>query len=417
MHTDIKNEIKILFQKKNYPLAEILLRECLKNNPNDYEAIYRLGEIAAYLNMPDRALIFFEDAMNIAPEWKAASNAYNFLLNQLSENKEGHGNNNTKKYILIKAWGHGFWSDVSHVLAQLLLAELTNRIPIIYWGKNSLYSEDGDANAFETFFLQPSSCNIDDLMNLSDDEIWPPKWNIDNLLENNINKWAGPYSRIAGIYLLGRPERVIVSDFYTSVYDIRPWIPKNNPLHGFSIDDLWVYLARKYLRPQMEIINIVDDFYDKHFFRKNVLALHVRGSDKFKEYTTTDLIDETNNQYAPILDKYLSEGRFEKIFLMTDDVHILKNYKQIYGDLIVTTDCERSDSTQGVHKLPIKNKHKLGIEIMVDVYLATRANAFIGSGLTNPSRFVSYLKEWPKDAITLIGQNTFHMPNPFLHKW
>ncbi len=37
------------------------------------------------------------------------------------------------RFLLIKSWGCGFWSDVDHVMGQLLVAEITNRIPVIYW--------------------------------------------------------------------------------------------------------------------------------------------------------------------------------------------------------------------------------------------------------------------------------------------
>ena len=49
--------------------------------------------------------------------------------------------NDKSKYLLIKAWGFGFFSDVNHIIGQLLIAELTGRIPIVYWGKNSLFGE------------------------------------------------------------------------------------------------------------------------------------------------------------------------------------------------------------------------------------------------------------------------------------
>ncbi|MEL6765172.1 MAG: tetratricopeptide repeat protein, partial [Cyanobacteria bacterium J06607_6] len=67
------------------------------------------------------------------------------------------------KFILIRAWGHGFWSDVDHVLGQLFLAEITGRIPVVYWGANSRY-RDADENAFENYFEPVSSYKIDHLI-------------------------------------------------------------------------------------------------------------------------------------------------------------------------------------------------------------------------------------------------------------
>jgi hypothetical protein len=70
-----------------------------------------------------------------------------------------------------------------------------------------------------------------------------------------------------------------------------------------------------------------------------------------------------------------------------------------------------------VHYLALQDRRKLGIEVMVDVYLAARARIFIGNGLSNPSRFVRYIKDWPEDAAILLGTNLFHKRNEFIHNW
>lgn len=49
------------------------------------------------------------------------------------------------RYLLIKSWGFGFYSDVIAVLGSLLLAEITHRTPVVHWGKNSLFG------SFENF--------------------------------------------------------------------------------------------------------------------------------------------------------------------------------------------------------------------------------------------------------------------------
>lgn len=67
------------------------------------------------------------------------------------------------RFLLIKSWGCGFWSDVDHVMGQLLAAELTNRIPIVYWGPNSLYAGSFQSNAFELYFEPVSNYSIHDI--------------------------------------------------------------------------------------------------------------------------------------------------------------------------------------------------------------------------------------------------------------
>ena len=112
--------------------------------------------------------------------------------------------------------GYGFWSDVDHVIGQLLIAELSNRIPVVHWGKNSLFSDVSNSNAFDLYFEPVSSLAIDDLASC-DLSFFPPKWNAGNLHQEDHHKWYGPFGRQNGIFFLGRDEDVVVSDFHTQV--------------------------------------------------------------------------------------------------------------------------------------------------------------------------------------------------------
>jgi len=422
MHTELKTSIAQLFQKGNVPKAEILLRAQLEKQPKDYEAFFFLGKIAEAINLPQFALDYFNESHRLAPHWQLPMDARNLVIKKLAEGQSQSGTDlpgseqaeQSERFILIKAWGYGFWSDVSHVLSQLLVAELTGRTPIVHWGTNSLFSDGTSANTFEFYFETFSKIGIADLQK-NEIDIWPPKWNRDNLIEPEINKWSGTNSRIAGLYLLGREEKLIVSDFFSSVVDIQPWIPREHHLHGLSIDELWKYLVLKYLHPKREILDAVDRYHEKYFAAQDFLAVHMRGSDKVVEQAW--YLDEVNRQYKAIIDQYLENYNYQKIFLMTDDTRILDYFKQTYGEKVITTDCQRTSNTTGVHNLPDSDKRQLGTEVIVDVYLAARANIFIGNGLSNPSRFVSYLKDWPEDAIKLLGENLFHKQNIFIHNW
>lgn len=70
----------------------------------------------------------------------------------------------TNRYLLIKSLGKSIWADVDHVMCQILAAELTNRIPVVYWGMESLYSESISTNAYEFFFEPVSAVTIHDIV-------------------------------------------------------------------------------------------------------------------------------------------------------------------------------------------------------------------------------------------------------------
>ncbi len=207
---------------------------------------------------------------------------------------------------------------------------------------------------------------------------------------------------------------MVVSDFYTFIVDIKSWIPIGHHLYGLSVDELYRYLVRRYLRPRKEIADEVDRFYEQHLASLDFIAVHVRGSDKVSEIT---VIDEVNKQYKEIIDRYFSVYNCRRIFLMTDDSRILDHFVKVYGNKIITTDCQRTSSVQGIHHKQVPDKRRLGTEVMVDAYLAAKAKAFVGNARSNPSIIVRYLKNWSDEDVYLIGQNLYHTFNTSIHDW
>ena len=310
----------------------------------------------------------------------------------------------SENFLMIKSWGYGFMSDVSHVIGQLLVAELSGRIPVIHWGGNSLFSEDEDLNTFELYFEAVSNFSFINLINRNF-SYWPPKWNCNNIEYNDNNKRNGIYSRISGKSLLTRTEKVVVSDFYSSISSLRPVIPTTHYLFGMSVDDLYLYIIKKYLRPKKHILDTVDIFCKKYFPNFDFLAVHIRGSDKIADMSD---LHSVNLQYKKVIDEYLEIHNCKYIFLMTDDSLLLDTLTKIYGRKIISTECHRTTDDRGVHRQSLSNKYQLGFELMVDVYIASQAKAFIGNAQSNPSVIIKYLKHWPKKNIFLFGDLRFH---------
>ncbi len=403
--------IQYLLLKGNLPQAEIFCRLGLETEPNNPVLHYFLGLISEAVNLPRFAKSYFEAASKLAPEWellRVKSSAIH--KDKLTEEK---CDKDSKRFLLIKAWGYGFWSDMDHVLGQLLITEITDRIPIIHWGKNSLFGNRSDENAFNTYFEPVSPYVIDDLAK-SGYDFFPPKWNYQNLREENVNKFQGPYSRMAGLYYLNRPETVVVSDFHSGIISIRPWIPSEHKLFGLSINDLYRFLMQKYLRPKQEILKEIEKFYSKHLDQSKFISVHVRGSDKIAEVSN---LHNINEQYFAIVDGIIASERDYRIFLMTDDAHLLNHFMERYGDRVVYTDCQRTINSTGVHYQNTASKHRLGVEVLIDSYIAARGNVFVGNGCSNPSCMILYLNNWHAEDIHLIGPNMHNCYNTFLHNW
>jgi hypothetical protein len=313
------------------------------------------------------------------------------------------------KYLVIKSWGYGFWSDVSHVLGALLLAEITNRIPVVHWGRNCLFGDGSSSDAFYNYYEPVSNVTLEDIARLTGARCFPPKWNQNNLFEEDVNKWQGSYARAAALYLLARPETIVVCDFYIGVIDVVPWLTKKHLMYGRPLTEVYRYLIKKYLRARQSIIDDCNLFYEAHLRGGPFVALHVRGSDKELEQSELEKINQSN---LAALQTVNAEWN---IFLLTDDDAWLTRVRSAYGNRVVTTDCRRTTGKTGLHYLKQDDRVRLGREVMIDAYVARRADKFFGNGASNVAAFIALLKEWNTGDCILNASSQLMRRNLFVH--
>ncbi|WP_379971127.1 O-fucosyltransferase family protein [Ectobacillus sp. sgz5001026] len=310
--------------------------------------------------------------------------------------------NKSNRFLLIKAWGSGFWSDMEHVAGQLLIAELTDRIPVVYWGADSLYASEDPLvkDAFTMYFLPVSNYSVDHLVN-ENYTYYPTRWNGGNLRLPGTKDLADlEDAAIANVF--SRSENVVVSNVHIYVNYLTKWIKKGHPAYGLGVNDIYSYLYRKYFKLQPYLSGEIEDFYLKNMKNKHpVIGAHIRGSDKIIECSQ---LDDLNNLYPQIINNYLKNNPTASIFLLTDCESILSRYKGLYGNKLIYTECMRtSDDNIPVHSgLPHYNKRKKGIDIIKDTYLALECDQFIGNSYSNVSLAVFRLKAWLEGTITLF---------------
>jgi hypothetical protein len=233
---------------------------------------------------------------------------------------------------------------------------------------------------------------------------YPPKWTCENLLSNDVNKWSGPYSCMTGIYFLNRPETVVVSDYYTALNDLIPWIKKNHPLYGLERENLYRYLIKKYLRLRTELSKEIDTFYtEKMLGRKPILAVHLRGGDKAWE---GEGLKEQNWTGYDEIEKYIIHHPEASIFLLTDDNRIKDYFINQYPQKeVIVTEAKRTDVVLGVHNQEGYSRYNLGREVIFDTFLAAKCDHFIGHAWSNLPLMVNYLKDWSAGSCVLLGEN------------
>lgn len=410
----------------NLAYADMALRKILQINPDSFVAWNFLGFVAMKIQRYELAAEYFQSAVDTLNRQIEAgrlpetprSDVESFMTNVADNLRAAKNMKHVSvpvsltegRFLLIKAWGTGFWSEVDHVLGQLLLAEITSRIPVIHWGSNNLFNDHPDRDAFQDFFEPLNDYTIDDLNDVTE-LFFPPKWNRDNLNREDINKFHGVNSGMSAIYFLGRQEKVAVADFHTAIVSIIPWIPEGHFLHGCSVKAAYQYLIKRYLHPRRTIMDRVDALYQRDFVGHEVVAVHVRGTDKIQEEV---LLSDAHREYPQSIAGICRRFRNPKIFLMTDSTEILREYIEKFDNRLIYTACTRSSDDRGVHVQGRLNRYLLGEEIMIDSYLAVRCQAFIGLVSSNVSCMIRDMVDWPVDRCHLIGSGDIRTePNFF----
>jgi hypothetical protein len=317
-----------------------------------------------------------------------------------------------EKFLLIKAWGYGFWSDMDHVAGQLLLAELDGRTPLVHWGSNSLFGSEGVDNAFEQFFQPVSRATVDGVA-AAVRSIFPPKWTPATLRAVDVNKAHGPGSRVSCLQLLARDDDLVVNDFHGKVYDLLPWIEPGSEFHGLDYAAVYRRIFDKYIRLQPELAARIDAFQAQRMTGRRWLAVHVRGSDKVAELSDLALV---NSLYHQRIEREIQADPAIGIFLLTDSEHFAREYRERYGERILSADVARTSGIVGVH-YGSHGGRKLGEEVVMDTWLAARCDGFLGNGASNVSTAVRHLKAWAPGTFELIGNDFLMVPNTMLHRW
>ena len=112
--------------------ADVQAREVLARAPGHAGAQNLLGIIAARLGLFDAAERYFRDALAADASFQPAVGNIEKLATARANTAPDAAPG--ERFLLIKSWHAGFWSDVSNVLGAIFLAEMTNREPIIHWG-------------------------------------------------------------------------------------------------------------------------------------------------------------------------------------------------------------------------------------------------------------------------------------------
>lgn len=324
---------------------------------------------------------------------------------------EGKSHQHTEeKFLIIKAWGHGFFSEVNHLASNLLLAELTQRTPICLWGSNCMFRNKDEGNSIGNFFKDLKNQIPVEVYESND--IYPTKWNKDNLhLENN-QKYQGQESKITLQMLMNRREKVVVSDFYSPISSLIPWLSNRSTYHGLPYEDIYDRLYQKYFTPTVEIAEYVEKFSTQHLSNSNWVAVHMRGTDKVFE---SPELAKVNDEYHQFINQIIKLNPEIRILLLTDSDVILRNMQELYKEKILATNFERGSGNLGVHYVT-DDPVRAGKEVLIDTLLAAKADYFIGNIESNVSLAIKSFGAWSNGYVFMLGGKNGRGPNDFILK-
>lgn len=381
---------------EQFARAELLVR------PTNAVAWYVLGRVAQEVGLIDAARAYFERTASADASLTPAHEALAAIRACPSPQTEPG-----ERFLLIREWGAGFFSDVDHVLGQCLAAEISGRRPVVYWGERSLFRRPSDANAWDHFFEPVSDATMDMVRAAWSGGVYPPRWESRPPEGSTADRWASPETRTHAVLTLARPEPVVISDFHTQPWLILAWAPSGHRLRGAGIVSAYRDLAARYLRPKPHLVKQADGFYAEHLRDGPSLAIHLRGTDKVSEAA------EVDNLNRGVLRAAWFETQRDprlRVYVLTDSEPIASMARDILPVTVLRT-VVRGSSKRGVHYERKADPVQLGEEVLIDALVATRCDRFIGLGWSNVSAMVSFMRRQAPETSTLLGMAFFTQPN------
>lgn len=302
-------------------------------------------------------------------------------------NMEETGGSKTQEYlyhISMEPSYSGFFADHNRLLSLLYYADYYGMQPVVEYGEKYSYYEDhpvnGTENPFEYYFKQPAGITISQMKEY--------KAVLKSRKENAA--LAGRLNKKAGSGGYGMTE-----EYISALGEI----------------------SRKYIRLNDVVAPVIRNAVEKAICGKCTIGVHVRGTD-FKHNYSGHPICITPEEYLEQVRKLLKLGKYERVFLATDDNRTIELFEKEIGDkLVYYTDVTRSDGDETVMKSAAnrENHHYLlGLEVLRDMMTLAACDGLV-AGLSQVSYSAriqkkSYEQEYD-DMIILNKGINYHREN------
>lgn len=278
--------------------------------------------------------------------------------------------------------GVGFFAELGVTLIKLYFADERGFTPYVHWGENYLYYEsegiDGEMNAFLYYFSPVSHVK----------RIEKARYVVRAEMRH--------YEQVKAL-------------FGAVSYDV-----------SNEYVDAMAEMLKKYIRYNEKTGKFLEEQRILLLGNKNTLAVHYRGTDFRKQYNNHPVavrIEQTIEQAKNLL----ATGRYEQIFLATDENGAVARFKEVFGDKVKvyqdTFRDEGGDESIAFSKHQRKNhRYLLGLEVLRDEYTLTCCEGLV-CGYSNVTFLARVMRRgWVgrdyQDYI-LINNGIYHNGNNF----
>lgn len=283
---------------------------------------------------------------------------YSFARRDILQKKISFGDENKDKtiYIVKPDYQDGVEGLLSLLYKQILYIDFAKRkgyVPFVDWKNYKTQYYDGENNAWEFFFKQPSE--ITEAEVYKSQKVYLSGWtfktiNPDNLFESNI-------------------------------------------FHSKAIRDLSGKMLRENLEFSEDVLRLVDQEAESLQIEK-CIGVYIRGTDYVKLKPSGEYVQPSVDQMKCKIHEF--ENKYNApIFLVTEDGDIFDNLKKEFGDIIrivsFDTFIRNYEGKDVLSKSDVleKDKKLRGQKYLAKMILLAKCKYFVGS-MTQGSKF-SYI--------------------------
>lgn len=241
----------------------------------------------------------------------------------------------------------GFFAMYRYWLEYLYFAEVCGYTPVVSAGEHFAYKEKNPiyetTNPFEYYFVQPAAIDIREAKRSSK-----------VIISDAVHR------RMVELVLTGRENHYKYNKRYLTMMG---------------------HIVKKY----MIFNDATKDYIDKGleqlgFDNNKTLGIHIRGTDYRLKYNNHPVYLSEDDCFVEV-DRMLENGSYNRIFLATDDMRILRNFVKRYGEqLCFYEDVERSSKNKSVafsDSNRDNHKYLLGLEVIRDMYTLSKCAGLV----------------------------------------